>query len=90
MINKPLKTFPLLSETKINAYITKNENTTTAKVFHAPPQVPYQVPMSTYDKPVTHYINQRRLEVIKDCVQYIYENKISEARKVLDRYSTFT
>lgn len=80
---KPLKEFPLLSETKINSYISKNENSAQqAKAFKAPLKEPSQVPMSSYDKPTSHYINQRRLEVIKDCIQYIYDNKISEARKV--------
>lgn len=82
-IMKPLKVFPLLSETKINSYISKNENSAQqAKAFQAPLKEPAQVPMSSYDKPTSHFINQRRLEVIKDCIQYIYDNKISEARKV--------
>ena len=88
-IMKPLKEFPLLSETKINSYISKNENSAQqAKAFKAPIKEPAQVPMSSYDKPTSHYINQRRLEVIKDCIQYIYDNKISEARKVRKLTST--
>jgi len=89
LVQGPLKEFPLLSETKINSYITKNESSSQqTKAFQAPVLEPAQVPMSSYDKPVTHYINQRRLEVIRDCIQYIYDNKISEARKVRVVYNT--
>jgi len=89
LVQGPLKEFPLLSETKINSYITKNESSSQqTKAFQAPVLEPAQVPMSSYDKPVTHYINQRRLEVIRDCIQYIYDNKISEARKVRVIYNT--
>ena len=57
-IMKPLKEFPLLSETKINSYISKNENSAQqAKAFKAPIKEPAQVPMSSYDKPTSHYIN---------------------------------
>ena len=82
MFNQPLKQFPLLNEVKINSYLVQSSESIQGKVFQAPVIPPKQVPISAYDLPVTHYINQRRLEVIKDCVQYIYESKISEARKV--------
>ncbi|XP_047135249.1 myotubularin-related protein 13 isoform X1 [Hydra vulgaris] len=83
MFNHPLKRFPLLNEVKINSYLVQSNESVQGKVFKAPVITPKQVPISTYDLPVTHFINQRRLEVIKDCVQYIYESKISEARKAM-------
>ena len=36
-------------------------------------------PMSSRQQ---HYIPSRKLEVLKDCVAYIFDNQISEARKV--------
>ena len=79
-LSRPLKTFPLLNEIKIGNYLS--ESNVEGKAYKVPVVKPCQVPISYYDQPVAHFINQRRLEVIKDCVQYIYENKISEARKV--------
>ena len=71
----------MLNEIKINSYLTKS-NGSPKKAFQAVNKKLEQVPASSYDFPVTHYINQRRLEVIKDCIQYIYENKTSDALKV--------
>lgn len=43
-------------------------------------KVPYGTGVFSYQ--TRHYINLRKLEVLRDCVAYIFENKISEARKV--------
>ena len=48
-------------------------------VKHAGPCVVPSNPMSSRQQ---HYIPSRKLEVLRDCVDYIFENKISEARKV--------
>lgn len=78
---KPLRQFPFLNEIEINSFLTAK--TSQGKIFTAPVIQPQQVPINQYDHPGSHYINQRRLEVIQDCVQYIYDSKISEARKAL-------
>lgn len=79
MLRKPLKSFPSLNLKKINSLIREKPHDKTYQARSIPPR---QVPISTHDHPVPHFINQRRLEVLQDCIQYIYENKISEARKV--------
>ena len=80
-LKSPFTPFPLLSEIQINSYLTKS-NESPHKTFQVPAKELQKVPISSYDLPVTHFINQRRLEVIQDCIQYIYENKTSDALKV--------
>jgi len=72
--------FPELKESDISRYINQQENMTSDyTVKHAGPCVVPSNPMSSRQQ---HFIPSRKLEVLRDCVDYIFENKISEARKV--------
>lgn len=72
--------FPELKEADISRYINQQENVASNyTVKHAGPCVVPSNPMSSRQQ---HYIPSRKLEVLKDCVNYIFDNKISEARKV--------
>ena len=72
--------FPELKEADISSYINQKENMTSDyKVKRVGPCVVPSNPMSSRQQ---HYIPSRKLEVLRDCVDYIFENKISEARKV--------
>ena len=72
--------FPELKEVDISRYINQQENMASDyTVKHAGPCVVPSNPMSSRQQ---HYIPSRKLEVLRDCVDYIFENKISEARKV--------
>ena len=72
--------FPELKEADISRYINQQENMASDyTVKHAGPCVVPSNPMSSRQQ---HYIPSRKLEVLRDCVDYIFENKISEARKV--------
>lgn len=73
--------FPMLSESDISQYIDQQENSAVPyKVKSAEPCV---VPSNTVSNRQQHYIPSRKLEVLRDCVAYIFDNKISEARKVV-------
>ena len=73
--------FPELSELQVNRYINQQENIATSySIKNAEPCV---VPGSATPSRPQHYIPSRKLEVLRDCVAYIFDNKISEARKVL-------
>ena len=72
--------FPELKESDISCYINKQENMLSEyTVKRVGPCVVPSNPMSSRQQ---HYIPSRKLEVLRDCVDYIFENKISEARKV--------
>ena len=72
--------FPELKEADISRYINQQENMASDyTVKRAGPCVVPSNPMSSRQQ---HYIPSRKLEVLRDCVDYIFENKISEARKV--------
>lgn len=74
--------FPELKETDISRYINQQENMASDyTVNRAGPCVVPSNPMSSRQQHYM-YIPSRKLEVLRDCVDYIFENKISEARKV--------
>ena len=74
--------FPILDSKTISQFI-KEEETLHTETFPVKASAPLIVPCgnSTTNRQ-QHYIPSRKLEVLKDCVSYIFENKISEARKV--------
>ncbi|XP_020625172.1 myotubularin-related protein 13-like isoform X2 [Orbicella faveolata] len=75
--------FPTLKETDISRYINQQENMASDyTVNRAGPCVVPSNPMSSRQQHYM-YIPSRKLEVLRDCVDYIFENKISEARKTL-------
>ena len=91
MLRKPLNHFKELNQKKIDSMIRENDPhdiTKTASSQQPTTLFPCQVPISSHDRPTPNYINQRRLEVLQDCIQYIYDDKISDARKVCP-YHTF-
>ena len=75
--------FPMLNPKTISQYI-KEEETSHTESFPVKASPPLIVPCgnSSSTRQQQHYIPSRKLEVLKDCVTYIFENKISEARKV--------
>lgn len=73
--------FPTLRESEISQHIDQAENVgATYSVRSLEPRV---VPVNVVSNRQQHYIPSRKLEVLRDCVAYIFDNKISEARKVL-------
>ena len=74
-------TFPVLDESVINQFIKEEETNVTD--IQVKPREPMIVPHgNTSSMKQQHFIHSRKLEVLKDCVAYIFDNKISEARKV--------
>ena len=74
-------TFPVLDESVINQFVKEKE--TSAASFQVKACEPRIVPHgNTGSSRQQHFIHSRKLEVLKDCVAYIFDNKISEARKV--------
>ena len=73
--------FPELSELDISQYIDQPENV--AASYTVKSAQPCVVPSNAVSSRQQHYILSRKLEVLRDCVAYIFDNKISEARKVL-------
>lgn len=73
--------FPHLDPEIINQFI--KEEAAHVEHFQVVTSEPKIVPCSTgsYSRQ-QHYIHSRKLEVLKDCVTYIFDNKISEARMV--------
>lgn len=72
--------FPELSESDITQYIDQQEHV--AAPYTVKSAEPCVVPSNTVSSRQQHYIPSRKLEVLRDCVAYIFDNKISEARKV--------
>jgi hypothetical protein len=74
--------FPHLDPAIINQFI--KEEASHVEHFQVVSCEPRIVPCSSgsYSKQ-QHYIHSRKLEVLKDCVTYIFDNKISEARMVI-------
>ncbi|XP_068760421.1 myotubularin-related protein 13-like [Montipora capricornis] len=73
--------FPELSESEIGQYIDQAENVAAPYKIKSPE--PCVVPSTVVSNRQQHYIPSRKLEVLRDCVAYIFDNKISEARKTL-------
>lgn len=74
------KVFPELNGDAISRHLNQQENLSldyTAKSVE-----PCVVPSNPLSSRQQHYIPSRKLEVLKDCVAYIFDNQISEARKV--------
>lgn len=72
--------FPELNEGDISRYINQQENM--ASDYTVKRAEPCVVPSNPVSSRQQHYIPSRKLEVLRDCVAYIFDNKISEARKV--------
>ena len=76
--------FPILDSSAIEKHLADdaaNSNSTASKTKQISfDKVPYGFGVFSFQ--TRHYINIRKLEVLHDCVAYIFENKISEARKV--------
>ncbi|XP_028407553.1 myotubularin-related protein 5-like [Dendronephthya gigantea] len=81
----PPSTFPMLDSSVIEKYLVDDQdhsNSATCKTTQLSyDKVPYG--SGEFSFQTRHYINIRKLEVLHDCVAYIFENKISEARKAL-------
>ena len=79
--------FPILDSTELEKHLAddktsaKEAGTSVALSFD---KVPYG--SGEFSFQTRHYINIRKLEVLHDCVAYIFENKISEARKVRKKF----
>ena len=83
--NRP-GTFPPLDPKAIKQFIQEEE--THKETYILKPNDPEIVPSGKmYSRTPQHYVHGRKLEVLKDCVSYIFENKISEARKVSETAS---
>ncbi|KAJ7390984.1 ARS-binding factor 1 [Desmophyllum pertusum] len=72
--------FPELNEADISRHINQQENV--ASDYTVKRAEPCVVPSNPVSSRQQHYIPSRKLEVLRDCVAYIFDNKISEARKV--------
>lgn len=75
--------FPLLDSSIINKQLADYDASAgdpTANRVQSFGKVPYG--SGEFSFQTKHYINVRKLDVLRDCVAYIFENKISEARKV--------
>lgn len=79
--------FPELSEADISRYINQQENM--AADYTVKRAELCVVPSNPVSSRQQHYIPSRKLEVLRDCVAYIFDNKISEARKVKWYLETF-
>ncbi|XP_074605890.1 myotubularin-related protein 13-like [Acropora palmata] len=73
--------FPTLSESEISQHIDQAENV--GAIYSVRSLEPRVVPVNVVSNRQQHYIPSRKLEVLRDCVAYIFDNKISEARKTL-------
>eukprot|EP00794_Sanderia_malayensis_P018071 gene18071-19880_t len=76
------RVFPTLDAEKIEEYISECAEQSASKMYEEPKIEPQRVPAGNMGHTLTHFINKRRLEVIRDCVTYIFDNKISDARKI--------
>uniref|UniRef100_A0A3B3SA28 SET binding factor 1 n=1 Tax=Paramormyrops kingsleyae TaxID=1676925 RepID=A0A3B3SA28_9TELE len=85
----PLKTFPHLDEVTVQLFIDH----AAAKLKDSPPAVKVEVkhmvpsgpPLGTYRLVFRGTLanSARRLEVVRNCITYIFENKMLEAKKLL-------
>ncbi len=85
MKEDPPSAFPILDTSAIEKHLADDEaNTASATVSKASQLSFDKVPYGSgeFSFQTRHFINIRKLEVLHDCVAYIFENKISEARKV--------
>ena len=76
--------FPMLDSSTIEKYLADNKDNSNAATCKTNQSSYNKVPYGSgeFSFQTRHYINIRKLEVLHDCVAYIFENKISEARKV--------
>ncbi|XP_073514007.1 myotubularin-related protein 13 [Phyllobates terribilis] len=80
--------FPKINELKVQDVIqegvNKNQNSTLAARMEKKCIVPAGSPVvSIVDKSSTVFNSARRLEVVRNCISYIFENKILETEKTL-------
>ena len=77
--------FPILDASAIEKHLADDEASGNTAATCKASQLSFdKVPYGSgeFSFQTRHYINIRKLEVLHDCVAYIFENKISEARKV--------
>ncbi|XP_048585296.1 myotubularin-related protein 13 isoform X2 [Nematostella vectensis] len=73
--------FPALDASIIDQFIKEEGNQEEFTIVRPDPEI---VPCGRgFTSRQQHYMAGRKLEVLKDCVSYIFDNKISEARKAL-------
>ncbi|ESO05166.1 hypothetical protein HELRODRAFT_77859 [Helobdella robusta] len=90
-VHQPL--FPILDEVKVHALMqegmSKWDTTSKFVKFNYLTQYPRIVPTGTrlthsqVEKAQLVSTNARRLEVLRNCITFIFENKISDARKII-------
>ena len=74
--------FPLLNVEKIEALFKENSIISVSRKYDVKEIEPHRVPTGFTGHTLHQFVNRRRVDVIKDCVCYIFDNKISDARKV--------
>ena len=62
--------------------IKENSEISESREYDVQEVEPERVPTGFSPHSLSHFVNRRRLDVIKDCVSFIFDNKISDARKV--------
>ena len=85
MKEDPPSAFPILDSSAIEKHLADDGTNNAAAAESKTTQLSFaKVPYGSgeFSFQTRHYINIRKLEVLHDCVAYIFENKISEARKV--------
>ena len=81
--------FPLLNEEKIEALIKEYSAISASRRYDMNELKLQRVPTGFSGHTLNQFVNRRRIDVIKDCVSYIFDNKISDARKVRKCFFTF-
>jgi len=74
--------FPLLNEEKIEALIKEYSAISASRRYDMNELKLQRVPTGFSGHTLNQFVNRRRIDVIKDCVSYIFDNKISDARKI--------
>ncbi|XP_065070584.1 myotubularin-related protein 5-like [Rhopilema esculentum] len=74
--------FPLLNRERINAVMKEQVEISAARTYDVQIVSQERVPTGFTGHTLHQFVNRRRIDVIKDCVSYIFDNKISDARKI--------
>ena len=74
--------FPLLNSENIYKLVEENAAISVSRTYNVKEIVPQRVPTAFMGHTLHQFVNRRRIDVIKDCVSFIFDNKISDARKV--------
>ena len=74
--------FPLLNGENIETLIKEHSAISVSRRYDVHEMELQRVPTGFSGHTLHQFVNRRRVDVIKDCVSYIFDNKISDARKV--------